>query len=364
MNVLHLLVSGDTGGIEVLCKEIYLNSEHNNSFCFIYKGGKIAEEMKELNAPIYMLDKISKKNILKVLLTAEKLVNENNIERIVIHHSAPISWIIGYYLNIKLSIPYYIYVHGNLFDELRMNEKLKFIRKFIYKRACEKAKGVIAISESVSNSIIKYYPNIKKKITTIYNGINLANFDKSSGEYNINKIPTILFIGRLIPQKGVNLLIEAISKIDDKLKCYIIGDGLERKALERLSVELGVKDRVEFLGIKRNISEWHKKSDIFVHPAICEEGFGITIVESMASGLPCIAFNKGAIPEIIEDKISGFIIKENSVNGLIDVLQNTISIMNTNPNKWKEIKESARFRSQKFDINCMIAQLDGLLLEE
>lgn len=361
MNVLHLLVSGDTGGIEVLCKEIYLNSEHNNSFCFIYKGGKIAEEMKELNAPIYMLDKISKKNILKVLLTAEKLVNENNIERIVIHHSAPISWIIGYYLNIKLSIPYYIYVHGNLFDELRMNEKLKFIRKFIYKRACEKAKGVIAISESVSNSIIKYYPNIKKKITTIYNGINLANFDKSSCEYNINKIPTILFIGRLIPQKGVNLLIEAISKLDDKLKCYIIGDGSERKALEQLSMELGVQDRVEFLGIKRNISEWHKKSDIFVHPAIWEEGFGITIVESMASGLPCIAFNKGAIPEIIENEVSGFIVDEENSDKLAYAIKKAIRIMDTNPEKWKIIKEESKLKSKCFDIKFMINKLDRLL---
>lgn len=363
MNVLHLLSTGDAGGIEILCKEIFLNSRHNNLFCFTYRGGAIAKEMQELNAQVYILDNISKKNIIKVIKSAESIVTENNIDRIIIHHSSPMSWIIACYLNKRYSIPFYVYVHGNLIDELNVNKKkLIFLRKYIYKITCQKSNGLIAISNSVSKSIIELYPNIKDKINIIYNGVDLNKFDNSNLFLEINTVPTILFVGRLIYEKGVHLLVEAVSKLNTDIRCIIIGDGEERANLETLSSSLGVGEKIKFLGTRRDIFEWHKKADLFIHPAIWEEGFGITLVESMASGLPCIAFNKGAIPEIIEDGISGFIVKENSVDELVTVIESVIDIMKTNPDKWRKIKESAKLRAQKFDINLMVSQLDELLV--
>lgn len=362
MNILHLLSTGDTGGIEVLCKEIFLKSKHNNFFCFTYRGGQIEQEMQELGAQINIFDNIKKIHINKVLKASEKIVIENNIDKIIIHHSSPISWIIAYYLNKKYYIPFYIYVHGNLADELRLKkQKLSFLRKYVYRITCKKSEGIIAISNSVSRSIKDHLPDMDNKIKVIYNGVDLNQFENLNKFHELRTTPTIIFVGRLTRDKGVHLLVEAISRLELDVKCLIIGDGIEKNKLEELSISLGIDDKIEFLGIKRNIPEWFQKADLFVHPAIWEEGFGITIVEAMASGLPCITFNKGAIPEIIEDSISGFIVKEDTVDKLANEINKAINIMNTKPTRWNEIKNAAMFRSKNFDIMHMIKQLDELL---
>ena len=365
MNILHLLSTGGEGGIEILCKDIFLNSKHNNFFCFTYRGGQIAKEMQELNAEIYIFDDINKKNIMKVLKSAEKIVEENNISKIIVHHSSPMSWIIAYYLNRKYSILYYIYVHGNLSDELRLKkQKISFFRKYMYKVTCKKSDGLIAISNSVAKSIKEHLPNISNKINIIYNGVNLKQFKNSNSFIGVNKMPTILFVGRLINEKGVHLLIKAISELKIDIRCLIIGDGPERKKLEELSVKLGVDKKIDFLGMRRNIAEYYKKADLFIHPAIWEEGFGITLVEAMASGLPCVAFNKGAIPEIIEDRISGFIIKEETPEALSKAIDDAINIMNEDVILWKNMKDCAIRKAMNFDIRFMVNKLDKLVEED
>ena len=77
-----------------------------------------------------------------------------------------------------------------------------------------------------------------------------------------------------------------------------------------MAAELGVQDKISFEGKSNRVRDYLYAADVFVHPARCPEGFGITLVEAMATGLPCIAFEKGAIPELITSGREGFLEKD------------------------------------------------------
>ncbi len=134
-------------------------------------------------------------------------------------------------------------------------------------------------------------------------------------------VHTVGFVGRLLPAKGVSLLIDALSRTNDKKwRLLIVGDGEQRVQLEKTITEGGFGDRVEFTGAVRyeDVPQFFAKMDVLVVPTITtkkiREQFGRVIVEAMASGVPVIGSTCGAIPEVIGD--AGLIFDEGSVEGL------------------------------------------------
>ena len=166
--------------------------------------------------------------------------------------------------------------------------------------------------------------------------------------------------------KGVDLLIRAIHCLEkhENIECLIIGDGPESEALKVLAKRLCLECKVSFLGAQFNIPEWLWKASVFVHPAIYEEGFGISIVEAMAAGLPCIGFRQGAIEEIIEDRINGFIVSQMDHVGLMRAIEQAREIKENNPDAWSSLIENAGKTAQKFQIFTMVKRLDQLIQEE
>lgn len=171
---------------------------------------------------------------------------------------------------------------------------------------------------------------------------------------------TLTYVGRLIREKGVHILIEALAHVKN-LECFqlvIVGDGPCRRELETLSEKYGISDKVNFVGFQKNVSDYLKKSDIFVHPAIWEEGFGIAIVEAMREGLVCVAFRKGAIPEIITDEVNGYIVNECSTEALAKKLDEIQEKYQSEEMRMLENEEMKRARF--FSIDKVVKQLDDL----
>jgi len=362
MNILHLLVSGEAGGIETYNKDIFLYSKHRNYFCFVFSGGCVASEMQQLGAQTFMLNIPRSYYLNRILNSLRGISQKEKIDVVVVHHASPIFWIAGYYLKKKENIPFYIYAHGNIDLMLLIHSPIKsFIRKKIFEIAYPQAKGIIAISNAVYNSIIKKYPNAKEKISIIYNGIDIKKFSKFKDK-DQDKMLNILYVGRLVPEKGVNILLEAIGLINKNLDlhCDIIGDGPERTRLENLVEKLNLKKHVTFYGVQRNIPEWHQKATVFVHPVLCEEGFGITLVEAMASSLPCITFNKGAIPEIIRDGKNGFILEQDNAESLARAIRKVSELIKCHPKEWHIIKQNAVMTAEKYNIFYTVDKLDKL----
>lgn len=359
--VLHLLTAGGVGGIESLSKDIARFSENDNLFCFVFSSGPITEEMKREGANVIELNIRSSKHFIKFFKMLSYICTKNRIEVIVTHHSAPLFYIAVRYLQFKNNIPYCVYMHSNIDHALLSTGKS--IRSALFKFAAKKARCIICISKFVKKGVDYRFPFLKNRTTVIHNGVNLNEFKNNLNEQRECGIFTIIYVGRLIPEKGIDYLVKALSLLErmDKIMCLIVGDGPEKKKLEKLARELNLNEKIRFVGSQRNVYEWLKEASVFVHPAICEEGFGITLVEAMSTGLPCIAFYKGAIPEIIENKKSGFIVKDTTEVALAEAIDNAYNVSVNEVENWNKIQLNAVMQAEKFSIQSMVDQFDRVV---
>lgn len=363
VNVLHILASGGIGGIEILCKDYATYSKNNNIFLFLWNGGIIADEMKNKGDNVIILN-AKKKEVIKTLNRILKICRTYEIKSVVVHHASPISHI--YLMIIKKLLPNITtiaYAHGNAEDMCgSLDERARFIRKLIMSKSLNSADKVIAISNSVKNSLISYFKINEKKIIVLYNGVDVKNFYlKRKKENRENKVLELIYVGRLIQEKGVQTIIKALSLLpsDFKYRFRIIGDGPYREILEKLVMNYGLMNRIQFLGKQKNVVEYLWKSDIFIHMPIWKEGFGITIVEAMAAGLICICARQGAIPEIITDKENGFLVEKNNYINLKKVILDIV-------NKYsyedlEKIRKNAVKKSKAFSIEKFSNTLDQIM---
>lgn len=359
MNVLHLLTGGDTGGIEILCKDYQKYSINNNFFLFLWGNGIIVDEMKHSGANVIELG-ASKKQIIKTVKVLNHICHNNHIEIIIVHHAAPLSHIYSRFLKIlNPKIRVYAYAHGAAEDMCRYHDgNGLWMRKKVLSYSLNRADKVIAISEFVKSSLVNYFGIPEKKIDVIYNGVDLNRFKTQNHKHS--KKLRMIYVGRLIEEKGVQNIIRVVASLHRDLECslIIVGDGKYKKSLINLSNELNLNEIVTFLGNRRDVPELLASSTIFLHFPEWEEGFGITILEAMASGLICVCTKKGAIPEIIEDGKSGFLVDGN--NDAIKVLKH---INNLNYEERLQISNNAIDRSRQFSINQFSEKLDAKVQE-
>lgn len=138
--------------------------------------------------------------------------------------------------------------------------------------------------------------------------------------YRVGSGPLVMFAGRLVDEKGVADLIEAIAEVRADLpdtRALILGDGQDREALEAQARALGLADRVTFVGwIERErLPAWLAAADAFVGPSRqSDDGWveaqGLVFLEAMAAGLPVIATRTGGIPEIVVHEATGLLVGE------------------------------------------------------
>lgn len=358
---MHLLAAGGTGGIETLCRDYAIYSNHKNTFVFIWGcEGNTYIEMKKNGADVFQLN-ASKKSPVKTIKELEKIRKQREIEVVIVHHAAPLMYL---YLNFvkktqKKDIKTILYAHGNAVDMYHIHEKGWQIRKLILQSAIKHADQIIAISESVRNSLINCVRKSGYKITVIYNGVDLNRFENIQ-PYSFSNSVKFIYVGRLIKEKGVQITIQALSKLSDDLPWTfcVVGDGPYRSELEKISNKHGLEEKVQFLGTRNDIPQLLQSANVFIHLPIWEEGFGIAVVEAMAAGLICICNKSGAMPEIITDGKDGFLVDMTSIGQLKDTLK---LIYDLSDDKKKIIQMNAKKRSERFSFDIFTKQLDTII---
>ncbi len=167
---------------------------------------------------------------------------------------------------------------------------------------------LITISNSIRDDTINLLRVPENKVTCIYNGIDPSvyhiNFDSGElrREWGIpDGVPLIGTIARLIPQKGIQYLIQAATIIKKKFSDFrilVVGDGPFRRELEELSVSAGVSGKIIFTGFRSDIPRILAAIELFVLPTL-EEGMSVAILEAMCAGKPVIASRIGGVPEVV-----------------------------------------------------------------
>lgn len=228
--------------------------------------------------------------------------------------------------------------------------KAKIIFKFLYKFTSK----VICVSKSVKDFLISIDEIDSRKGVVIYNPVSKIN----PVDRKLSKQFTIINVGRFEKVKNQQLLIKAFSKLDDKQsKLILVGDGRERELLEKLIVDLDLKERVILTGFIPDVEKYLAKSHLFVLPSIAE-GFGIAVVEAMQQGVACLCTCVGGIPEFIMNDETGWLFNPNNQNEMVDRLN---YIINLPLERINEIGENGKkFVSNKFTTKNYIENLEIL----
>jgi 2-deoxystreptamine N-acetyl-D-glucosaminyltransferase/2-deoxystreptamine glucosyltransferase len=159
--------------------------------------------------------------------------------------------------------------------------------------------------------------------------------------------PRVLFVGRLAPQKGVGTLVAAAGLLKHpSALVLLVGDGPERKALEREAKRLGVGDRLRFVGFvaHERLPAVLAHADLLVLPSLYEE-LGTVLLEGMQAGLPVVASETGGIPEVIEDGVNGMLVAP----GEPEALARAIDRLLADRGLARRLSERAKERAKDYD---------------
>jgi len=161
-------------------------------------------------------------------------------------------------------------------------------------------------------------------------GVNLEAFTSKPVNRNANAPLTIGYVGRMLPGKGLNVLADALNKLQSEpWKLLMVGDGSERKPFEQTLAQHGLLDRAEFTGAISydSVPNFFQQMDVLVVPtettARIREQFGRVIVEAMATGIPVIGSTCGAIPEVIDG--AGLVFPERDADALADAIRRVLA---------------------------------------
>ena len=360
MKVVHLLAGGDIGGIETLCKDYAKNSQHKNVMVILWGDGAIGKEMQDVGINIIFLH-APKKNSGFIIKKVFELCRNEKADVLIAHHAAPIAHLCLLFSKMcHKHIRTIAYAHGNAVDIVgEKRKKGLWLRKHILKISFKYADRVVAISESVKCSLLSYFRTPANKITVIYNGVDIDRFSCPHHSAR-GDVLHMIYVGRLIKEKGVQIIPEALTYIKSKGKYHlqIVGDGDYRQELERFVQKHGLNNMVEFLGSRRDIPELLSTADVFVHTPVWEEGFGITIIEAMAEGVIPVCACSGAIPEIITNGEDGFLVEMHNARQLADILE-TVATMSEE--QIEIMRGKARGKATCFSLEKYTAKLDALI---
>lgn len=208
-----------------------------------------------------------------------------------------------------------VYISDRTSPTFRINPLAKFLKKLLYLRCT----GFIAQTKRMEDFQRQFFKG-RLNIKVIPNAIDLVKSNQI-----ITKVDSILYVGRLSWEKGVDRLIKAFAHLNSKSwSLEIVGIGPAEQDLKALALQLGCNDRIIFHGIKQDPTPYYLSASIFVLPSHVE-GFPNALCEAMSAGMACVCFESIPYETIIESGRSGLIAKKDSVEDLAAHLEFLIS---------------------------------------
>jgi len=218
----------------------------------------------------------------------------------------------------KLKLPFFAKVHGS---DVNLAHQYFFRTQMIVK-GLKRAKKVFAVSSVLKERMVKLGVN-KDQIVLLPNGVDAKKFyimDKNTCRQELG-LPIdkkiVLYVGNMVPVKGVDVLIDAVEGLSSDICVVMIGEGVLRRQLE-LKVKQGkYSANVLFVGIKPHdeIAKWINAADVLCLPSR-NEGCPNVILEALACKTTVVATKVGSIPEIISSDIYGKLVDSEDVRGL------------------------------------------------
>lgn len=146
---------------------------------------------------------------------------------------------------------------------------------------------------------------------------------------------SLLYVGQLTTGKGLDILLKALSLLKSKIPLTVIGEGRQSETLKHMANELGLKSSVTFTGqlAPERLSAYYAQASCIVYPARRPESFGLVGIEAMQHARPVVASNIGAVPEWLQDGLTGQVFESGNTQQLADILLE----LQSNPEKCRQM---------------------------
>lgn len=148
----------------------------------------------------------------------------------------------------------------------------------------------------------------------------------------------VVQVGQLIPEKGVDVALKAMTELPDRVVLWVIGTGPDRAQLEEQVEHLGLQKRVTFMGLQMHVQPFFQAADCMICPSRWGEAAGLVNLEGASCGLPIVGSDIGGIPEALEDGRSGLLFPPGNASALADCLRALLE----SPEACRRMGESAR----------------------
>jgi len=347
--VLHIINSLSTGGAEKLMVDILPLLKKTTDSEILILSSQDSEffmnkiQMHSIKIHQYHLGIYNPFWILKI----RKILPKYDLVHV---HLFPSLYWASMAVRLNRKNPRLIYTEHNTHNRRRDYKLLRRIERIIYSTY----ERIICISVGVQDKLVDHIgQQIGLRTIVINNGVHIERFSKAI-PLKISHIPwdisfekiTILMVARFSESKDQQTAIRSLTTLDNRFQLALAGEGPKKENCMDLVSSLKLKQRVYFLGIRKDIPELMKTADICLLSSNWE-GFGIVAVEAMASGTPLIASDVSGLSEIVGD--GGLLFEKGNYKELAGLIEKLAS----NKELSEEISKKAQQQSSKFTIERM-----------
>jgi len=259
----------------------------------------------------------------------------------------------------NIDLPFITTLHGTDITLLGKDKSFQPVIEF----TINQSDAVTAVSESLKEDTYQFF-DIKKDIEVIPNFIDpslyrFAEDIELRAQFAEKDEVIITHISNFRKVKRVDDVIRIFEGVQQQLsaKLLMVGDGPELHQVKNLARELGISDKVFFLGKSKRIEQITSISDVFLLPSETES-FGLVALEAMASGVAVVSSNVGGLPEVNIDGITGFLNEVGDIEGMI---ASVLTILK-DKDALARFKTNALEHSQKFELNKIVPVYENLYL--
>ena len=308
--ILHLIETSGPGGAERVLINLVENldrARYGSIICLL-KDGWLASQLRQRGFETVTIPQRAGHDLGWVYKSIE-LIRRKRIDLLHSHEFG--MNIYGSIASRLMQVPIIATVHGKAYYGERWRRRMAY--RFVARRAAQ----MVAVAEDIRRFLIDRVGVSPRKLCTIYNGVDAKTVCSAEDGARVRQelgiaetTPVIGTIANLYPVKGHTFLLKAaaeVAKVVPQAVWLLAGRGGLLDQLQDEARQLGIKDKVRFLGFRNDPAALLQAMDLFVLPSL-SEGLPVSVLEAMAAGRPVVATDVGGNREVIVDGRTGFLV--------------------------------------------------------
>lgn len=306
MKVLYLVTRADLGGAQVHVLDLLRGFAHKQQAVVgVGESGYFTDAVRKLGIPYYILPNlthpISPIQDCRAVADVARLIRFCDAD--ILHAHTSKAGVVGRLAAKVAGIPSVFTAHTWCFAE-GISWKWRLAGIPAERIAARCGSAIITVSDANRALALRHRISRPGRVRTIWNGIPDT---RHRARPDVGATPVIVMVARCAEQKDQGLLLRAVARMQSPCRAMFIGDGPLLPLLREQSRDLGIRERVEFLGNRDDVAHLLAQSHIFALPTHWE-GFPLAILEGMRAGLPVVATDVGGVAEAVIDQDTGFLV--------------------------------------------------------